>query len=402
MGTLETTGRQAVVKMIEIINGNPTTLETVNLALLCQKIDKESKKYSPLLYQLMKCCERFKSNMALMSSSLSDVLAVMTSLSNTCTSGGSSGLTLDIGKFLSEEVIKQSELLESLEIFDEQFSDILKNTKEKTKIFKEKKHSKNIKLKEKDIRNFNKIERNNKNKKKLEEIEKDCQVANLLLNCKNLEDREKLSLVELAGIERIMFNEYLMVFKQFLLLQRELFSTQKINCSIQSLDQLLQNDTIALDAVSGVLSVSRNKSTTENEVVNQGTNSPAGFREKLSVSEWSANSDRTSAMSESSAESVESEENVSLRKSGQRFSTVRRSASPMRVRDSVTRPVPCKPPVILPGQGLTSTSGRRENIKNCSQSEDYEDDFEVSFYMNNMAALNGEYFSFDRIKDEVI
>jgi len=119
MGTLETTGRQAVVKMIEIINGNPTTLETVNLALLCQKIDKESKKYSPLLYQLMKCCERFKSNMALMSSSLSDVLAVMTSLSNTCTSGGSSGLTLDIGKFLSEEVIKQSEVLESLEIFDE-------------------------------------------------------------------------------------------------------------------------------------------------------------------------------------------------------------------------------------------------------------------------------------------
>merc|ERR1711953_1234396 len=153
MGTLETTGRQAVVKMIEIINGNPTTLETVNLALLCQKIDKESKKYSPLLYQMMKCCERFKSNMALMSSSLSDVLAVMTSLSNTCTSGGSSGLTLDIGKFLSEEVIKQSELLESLAIFDEQFSDILKNTKEKTKIFKEKKillkkkHSKNIKLK---------------------------------------------------------------------------------------------------------------------------------------------------------------------------------------------------------------------------------------------------------------
>ena len=31
------------MKMIEIINGNPTTLETVNLALLCQKIDKESK-----------------------------------------------------------------------------------------------------------------------------------------------------------------------------------------------------------------------------------------------------------------------------------------------------------------------------------------------------------------------
>ena len=29
--------------MIEIINGSPTTSETVNLALLCQKIDKESK-----------------------------------------------------------------------------------------------------------------------------------------------------------------------------------------------------------------------------------------------------------------------------------------------------------------------------------------------------------------------
>ena len=29
--------------MIEIINGSPTTLETLNLALLGQKIDKESK-----------------------------------------------------------------------------------------------------------------------------------------------------------------------------------------------------------------------------------------------------------------------------------------------------------------------------------------------------------------------
>ena len=82
-------------------------------------------------------------------------------------------------------------------------------------------HSKNIKLKVKDIRNFNKIERNNKNKKKFVEKEKDCQVANLLLSCKNLEDREKLSLVEMAGLERNFFSEHLMVFKQLFLLQRE-------------------------------------------------------------------------------------------------------------------------------------------------------------------------------------
>ena len=239
-------------------------------------------------------------------------------------------------------------------------------------------HSKNIKLKVKDIRNFNKIERNNKNKKKFEEKEKDCQVANLLLNCKNLEDREKLSLVEMAGLERNFFSEHLMVFKQLFLLQRELFSTQTISCSIQGLDQLLQNDTIALDAVSGVLSVSRNKSTTVNEVRNEDMKSPPASVEKLSVSEWSQSSERTSAMSESSSESV------SLRKSGQRFSTVRRSASPMRCRDYVARPVACTPPVIQPGQGWTSSNNAR---RTCSQSEDFEDDFEVSFYMNNMVRL---------------
>ena len=147
------------------------------------------------------------------------------------------------------------------------------------------------------------------------------------------------------------------------------------------MDQLLQNDTIALDAVSGVLSVSRNKSTTENQVGNEDTKSPEYFAEKVSVSEWSQSSDRTSAMS---ALSESSSDSVSLRKSGPRFSTVRRSASPMRGRDFTARPVPCKPPVIQPGQGFPSSPGRRENIKSCSQTEDYEDDYEVSFYMNNM------------------
>ena len=187
-----------------------------------------------------------------------------------------------------------------IKIFFRQFSEMLKNIKQKTKILKERKlllkksHSKNIKLKEKDIRNFNKIERNNKNKKKFLEKEKEFQVGNLLLNCKNLEDREKLSLVEMAGLERKLFCHYLLGLKQILLLQRELFSTSSIHGSIERLDQLLENDTIAIDAVSGVLSVSRNKSTTENEAENEGTKSPSSFVEKLSESEWSQSSERTS------------------------------------------------------------------------------------------------------------
>ena len=240
-----------------------------------------------------------------------------------------------------------------------------------------KKHSKNIRLKEKDIRNFNKIERNNKNKKKLVEKEKDFQVAKLLLNCKDLEDREKLSLLEMAGLERNLFVEYLLGLKQILLLQRELFSTpSSISCSIQRLDQLLQTDTIAVDAVSGVLSVSRNKSTTETEAGNEGTQSPSIFLEKHCESEWGESSDRTSAMSQSSSESSAA---VSLRKSGSnRFSTVRRrSASPVRGPDYVARSVPCTPPVIRPGR----PGG---NIERGFHSEDYDDDCEVSFYMENM------------------
>ena len=218
------------------------------------------------------------------------------------------------------------------------------------------------------------------------EKEKEFQAANLLLNCKNLEDREKLSLVEMAGLERNLFSEYLLGFKQILLLQRELFSTPStISCSIKKVDQLLQSDTIAIDAVSGVLSVSRNKSTTENEAGNKGTQSPSAFAENLSESKWSQSSDRTStsAMSESSSESLM----VSLRKSDGRFSTVRRrSASPMRGPDYVARSVPCSPPVIQPGKGFTSNSQR--GITKSSQSEDYDDDYEVSFYMNNMVTFN--------------
>ena len=155
------------------------------------------------------------------------------------------------------------------------------------------------------------------------------------------------------------------------------------------MDQLLQNDTIAIDAVSGVLSVSRNKSTTENEAENEGTKSPSSFVEKLSESEWSQSSERTSAMSESSSEST----TVSLRQSAGRFSTVRRrSASPMRGPDYVARPVPCRPPVIQPAVGRTGNS-RGGNIKSSSLSEDYDDDCEVSFYMNNMVSKASSSFN---------
>jgi len=289
---------------------------------------------------------------------------------------------------LSEDLIKQSHVLESLRIFDVECSGILKNVKEKTKVMKERKsllkknHSKNMKLKEKDIRNFNKIEKSNKNKRKFAEKEKDFQVANLLLDCKNLEDRAKFSLVEIAGLERNLFSEYLLSLKQIFLLQRELFSTARISCSITRLDQILQNDRISVDAVSGVLSVSRNKSTTENEAGRDGTKSPAASTvEKPSECEWSQGSDRTSVMSESSSESL----TVSLRKSGGRFSTVRRrSASPLRGQDYVAKPVPCSPPVIQPSDPLTSNI-RWGNLKSCSQTEDFDDDYEVSFYMNNMS-----------------
>ena len=65
-----------------------------------------------------------------------------------------------------------------------------------------KKHSKNILSKRADIKksNFNitKIERDNKEKEKFvdKQKEKDFQVANILLDCKELESREKLALLE--------------------------------------------------------------------------------------------------------------------------------------------------------------------------------------------------------------
>ena len=46
--------------MIEIINGSPTTLETLNLALLGQKIDKESKVGLKLIFILCMRVEIFR------------------------------------------------------------------------------------------------------------------------------------------------------------------------------------------------------------------------------------------------------------------------------------------------------------------------------------------------------
>ena len=144
--------------MIEIINGNPTTLETVNLALLCQKIDKESKvsrhstfhilfkNYLLLIY--FRNIHRSFINWWNAARDLNQtwlwwahhylmfwrwwpVCQIPAPVEDPLVSHRivyikkrfiifeSPGLTLDIGKFLSEEVIKQSEVLESLEIFDE-------------------------------------------------------------------------------------------------------------------------------------------------------------------------------------------------------------------------------------------------------------------------------------------
>merc|ERR1712066_1187840 len=106
-------------RMIEMINGSLVTSEASHLSLLYQKIDRESKKYSPLFDQLIKSCEKFKSNVKSVSSSLSDVLAVLDSLSKACRSDGSSGLTGDVGDFLSQMVRNQSDVVESLDMFDD-------------------------------------------------------------------------------------------------------------------------------------------------------------------------------------------------------------------------------------------------------------------------------------------
>ena len=94
--------------------------------------------YSPLLDQLLKSCEKFKSNLRVLSLSLTEILVVLERLSKACLKEGSSGdlwiedsvqfvtddlclgLTLDIGDFLSGMTLKQFELVESLvDIFDE-------------------------------------------------------------------------------------------------------------------------------------------------------------------------------------------------------------------------------------------------------------------------------------------
>jgi len=105
-------------KMIEIVDGSPSTAESSRLSRLYQKINKESKTRSPLYEQLLKSCEKFKSNLQVLSFSLNELLTVLESFSRICLSEGSTGLTQDIGHFLSEVVRKQGQTVESLDIFD--------------------------------------------------------------------------------------------------------------------------------------------------------------------------------------------------------------------------------------------------------------------------------------------
>ena len=102
--------QNTVARMIEIIKGSPVTQEALHFKHLHQKIDRESEvsqylhctacsltilftkqAFSPLLHQLLKSCEKFKSSLNLVSSSLSDVLEVLVSLSKECRNEGSSG-----------------------------------------------------------------------------------------------------------------------------------------------------------------------------------------------------------------------------------------------------------------------------------------------------------------------
>lgn len=388
--------------MIEIVDGIPLTRETSSLANLYHKLMKESKTYSPLLDQLLKSCEKFKSNLRVLSLSLTEILVVLERLSKACLKEGSSGLTLDIGDFLSGMTLKQFELVESLDIFDEQFSDIIKNVKERKVIHREakttmkKKHSKNILSKRADIKksNFNitKIERDNKEKEKFvdKQKEKDFQVANILLDCKDLESREKLALLQMAKLERTLFTEYLISFKKVLLLQRELFAASNASDSINKLDELLLKDSVSVEAGSEIISVSKNpprKIETEDTIETE-----SGGHE----SSTSSQTDRTSLLSHSSSElSV-----LSGSRPGARFSTVRRSPSPMRSPEYVARPVACRPPVIpTPSPAGTSYIQKQNTFHTC-HTEDV--DNEVSFYMENLSALDGNYYCFDSIKTESI
>ena len=233
-----------------------------------------------------------------------------------------------------------------------------------------KKHSKNILSKRTDIKkgNFNimKIEKGNKKEKNKfaeKQKQKDFLVANILLDCKNLESREKFALIEMAELERTLFTEYLISFKKVLLLQRELFSVSNSCDSINKLDELLQNHLVSVEAGSGIISVSKNIFETEDT----GSGEKSGQE-----SSSSTETDRTSLLSHSSSElSV-----LSVRRPGPRFSTVRRSPSPMRPPDFIARSVACRPPVI---PLVTNTAAP-------PLCETQDVDHEVSFYMENMVS----------------
>ena len=222
-----------------------------------------------------------------------------------------------------------------------------------------------------------KIGNGNKNKKFAEkQKEKDFKMAKILLDCKHLEEEEKSVVIEMAKLERNLLTEYLMSFKQILLLQRELFSAGNVGQSIRRLDQLLLHDRISVDAVSGVISVSQNTNTNEIDDTNS-----------MHISCGSSATDGVSVTSQTS--SVRS--SLSMEK---RFSTVRRSPSPIRPADYVPRPVACKPPVIKTSEII---------VPKAPSVQQYEDlDDEVSFYMTHKVALDGKYFSFDSIKNESI
>jgi len=393
-------------EMIEVKNGTVATSETFQLIELFKNFTKDSKKRLPTLDQTLKLAENIQCNFLNLMVSISEFSSALTKLGNGVTSGSVS----DVMDFFSEFDRLQVNLGENLEILNSSFSEAVLNLRSKLSNYKdqkvnfEKKTSKIVKsVCTGKLQQQKKFKENKKLSKKYLErtLQQENEITKVLINCKSSEENLKTNVMNLTKMERHLYLELLMSLKGILLMQKELFNQNNFDQEIQKLNSILEVTDDQIDFDNGNIVICKSSSNTLNhgsEIMeplsvepNNLSNEEHMPNERFSTSTISYDGSDSGIYSEKNFNELN--DKLIHQTESPRFSTIRRSPSPYRSRNSlnVSKPVFCKPPVIEAKTEFKksseqfmkeSNSIKRNTVKATSRKYEDEDD-EVSFYMMN-------------------
>jgi len=347
----------------------------------------------------------------------------------------------------------QANLGENLEILNGTFSDAILNLRNKLSQYKdqkvnlEKKTTKIVKSvntaklqQQKKFKESKKVSKKSSEKVQQQENE----ITKVLISCKSSEENLRTNVMNLTKLERHLYLELLMSLKGILLMQKELFNLNECDMKINKINSILETNDEEIDIDNGKIVICKKKHNpltigSENlDSVSVKSSEPSNqddcpqelkhfFNDRFSTSTMSYDGSDSGIYSDKTFDDSNDKSNQT--ETHQKYSTVRRSPSPYRSRNSlnIMKPIFCKPPVIDASKQLKKSckqfaeENKRIKRNTIMASRKYEDeDDEVSFYMMNTMVgskniyyilimiffqndlSNGNYVHFDNVEEDFI